>query len=97
MISTLHGKLPLQIYPDKDASVSMRGRMHICKVRGNALGQNLNIEITLDVNTGEFLLMAPDAFVGSFRMGDLIAAQLAQMVARAQRERTEEACHAQTH
>lgn len=97
MISTLHGKLPLYIVPDEDVPVSMRGRMQICKVRGNAFGQNLNFEISLDVETGEMLLMAPDAFVGSFRLGDLIAAQVSQMVARAQRERSQEDAHAQAH
>jgi hypothetical protein len=97
LISTLHGKLPLCIIPDDDVPVSMRGRMQICKVRGNAFGQNLNFEISLDIQTGEMLLMAPDAFVGSFRLGDLIAAQVTQMVARAQRERDQEAGHAQAH
>ena len=97
MISTLHGKLPIYLIPNEDIPVSMRGRLHICKVRGNAFGQIVNFDLTLDVGTGEFLLMAPDMFVGSFRLGDLVAAQLSQMVARAQRERSEEAVHAQAH
>jgi hypothetical protein len=94
VISTLHGKLPLNIIPDEDAAVSMRNRIHVCKVRGKALGQHLNFEITLDANTGEMLLMSPDGFVGAFRIGDLIVAQVSQMLARAQREKDLEANHA---
>ena len=99
MISTLHGRLSLAIFPNPDADLSPRGRMQICRVRGSAFGQeHVNIEVTLDTDTGEILLMSPDNFVGSFRMGDLVAAQLSQMVARAQREREEEGSHvAPTH
>jgi len=97
LISTLHGRLPLAIFPNPDADLSPRGRMQICRVRGPAFGQDLNIEITLDTDTGEILLMSPDSFVGSFRLGDLVAAQVSQMVARAQRERDAEGGYAQAH
>ncbi len=97
MISSLHGHLPLCIEPDEALPVSMRGRLQICRVRGTALGQRLNFQVSLDVETGEFLLMSPDSFVGSFRLGDLVVAQVTQTVARAQRERSLEAPHAKAH
>lgn len=96
MISTLHGNLPLTVYPAADLLVNMRGRAEICTVRGSALGHRVNVSVSLDANTGEFLLFSPDGFTGSFRLGDLIAAQLAQQLARAAHER--ETVHAaQTH
>ena len=94
MISTLHGDLPVYIIPDEDAVLTKRGRLHICKVHGKALGHYVNFEITLDVHTGEMLLMSPDAFIGAFRLGDLLVSQVAQMKARAQYEKTLEADHA---
>lgn len=97
MISTLHGELPLIIYPAEDMAVSMRGRAEICKVRGEVFGQRLNVQITLDVNTGELLVMSPDNFVGSFRIGDLVAAHIQNQVARAARERQEGKHAAQAH
>jgi hypothetical protein len=97
VISSLHGSLPLTIEPEEELPVSMRGRLQICRVRGTALGQRLDFQVSLDVKTGEFLLMSPDTFVGSFRLGDLIVAQATQMVARAQRERSLEAPHAKAH
>lgn len=96
MISTLHGQLPLILYPAEGLQMTMRGRAEICTVRGEALGQRLNVQITLDANTGELLIMSPDNFVGSFRIGDLIAAHVQTRVAQAARER-KEADDAQTH
>ncbi len=96
MISTIHGELPLTIHPTEELPVTMAGRAEICKVRGQALGQYLNVQITLDVNSGELLLMSPDNFVGAFRLGDLIAAHVQTRLAQAVRQR-EEAAHAQTH
>ena len=96
MISTIHGHLPLIVYPADGLPVSMRGRAEICKVRGEAFGQHLNVQITLDVNNGELLVMSPDSFVGSFRLGDLIAAHVQTRLTRAVRER-QEASDAQTH
>lgn len=96
MISTIHGDLPLILYPAEGLQVSMRGRAEICKVRGEALGQPLNVAITLDTNTGELLLMSPDNFVGAFRIGDLIAAHVQMRLVKAVHER-QEAAHAQTH
>lgn len=96
MISTIHGHLPLVVHPAEELAVTTAGRAEICKVRGQALGQYLNVQITLDVNTGELLLMTPDYFVGSFRIGDLIAAHLHHRQATVARER-EEGEHAQTH
>ena len=97
MISTLHGQLPLVIYPNPDLDVSAFGRVRICKVRGQALGHHLNFEISLNVDTGEVLLMEPGAFIGSFRIGDLIAAQVTQMICRAQAEQAEGGVDAQAH
>lgn len=96
MISTLHGELPLIVYPAEGMAISMRGRAEVCKVRGQAFGQHLNVLITLDVNSGELLITSPDHFVGSFRIGDLIAAHVQQRVANAARERREGG-DAQTH
>jgi hypothetical protein len=97
MISTIHGHLPLIVYPTEELPVTMGGRAEICKVRGQALGQYLNVQITLDVNTGELLLMSPDNFVGSFRIGDLIAAHLQNRLAHVAREREEGEHAAQAH
>lgn len=97
MISTIHGHLPLVLSPTQELPVTTGGRAEICNVRGQALGQYLNVQITLDVNTGELLLMSPDNFIGSFRIGDLIAAHLQSRLARIAREREEEGQHAQTH
>jgi hypothetical protein len=96
MISALHGVLPLMLYPAEGLQVSMRGRAEICKVRGEALGQRINAQITLDCDTGELLIMSPDNFVGSFRIGDLIAAHVQMRIGIAARER-QEASNAQTH
>lgn len=98
MISTLYGRLPLAIYPELELPVTVGGRAEICKVRGEALGHRINVQVTLDVNTGELLLMTPDGFVGSFRMGDLIAAHLQrqQMLAMEER-RAQEAADARAH
>jgi hypothetical protein len=96
MISTIHGNLPLVILPTEELPVTMGGRAEICKVRGQALGHYLNVAITLDVNTGELLLMSPDNFVGSFRIGDLIAAHLQNRLVQMAHER-EGREHAQTH
>lgn len=90
MISTLHGRLPLVIYPEVDLDVSPGGRARICNVRGEALGQRLNVQVTLDVNTGELLLFTPDRFVGAFRLGDLVVAQLQQRQVFAAAERRQE-------
>ena len=99
MISTLYGRLPLLIYPEPGQFVTPGGRTEICKVRGEALGQRINVQVTLDVNTGELLLMSPDGFVGSFRMGDLVAAHMQQLLAIAMRERlaNKEGSHASPH
>jgi hypothetical protein len=96
MISTIHGDLALTIYPTEELPITMGGRAEICKVRGQALGQYLNVQITLDVNSGELLLMSPDNFVGSFCIGDLIAAHLQNRLTCIARER-EEGEHAQRH
>lgn len=84
MKTTLHGKLPLQIYPAQDARVTEGGRVEVCCVRGIALGRHVNIQATLDLNTGEVLLFSPDGFVGAFRMGDLVVAHVAGQTARAE-------------
>ena len=100
MISTLYGRLPgLTIYPEVDMQVTPGGRTDVCKVRGEALGQRINVQVTLDLNTGELLLMSPDGFVGSFRMGDLVTAHVQQQLARATRERqaAEGGAHAAPH
>ena len=96
MLSTLHGHLALTIDPIKEIPLSMGGRAEICTIRGEAFGCSLNVNVTLDVNTGELLLFSPDAIVGSFRLGDLIAAQVAAQIAKAQRAR-EEGQYAQAH
>lgn len=87
MISTIHGRLPLVIYPEVELDVSPGGRAEICRVRGDALGQRINIQVTLNVNTGELLLMSPDGLVGAFRMGDLVAAHISQRLVLAEQER----------
>lgn len=85
MISTLHGRLALIVYPDKGLTVTPGGRTAICTVRGEALGQRVNCDITLDLHTGELLIMSPDNFVGAFRLGDLVTAHVTRQVAEAQR------------
>lgn len=97
MISTLLGKLPLTLFPTPELEVSERGRAQICTVRGEVLGQRVNAQITLDVNSGEVLIMTPGNFVGSFRIGDLVAAHVQTCVAYAMRERQEAGDAAQTH
>jgi hypothetical protein len=82
MKTTLHGKLPLTIYPPLGARVTEGGRVELCCVRGDALGRHINIQVTLDLNTGEVLLFSPDGFVGTWRMGDLVAAHIAGQMAR---------------
>lgn len=99
MISTIYGHLPLVVYPQQELPVTQGGRAQVCKVRGGALGHQVNVEVTLDVNTGELLLMSPDGFVGGFRLGDLVTAHLHHQMARAAAERTQqqEGTHAPTH
>lgn len=97
MISTLHGQLALAITPNPALAEVSPCRVHICKVRGAALGQHLNFDISLDVNTGEVLLMEPGTFIGAFRIGDLIAAQVANMLSRTQVERISGGANAQAH
>lgn len=100
MISTLYGHLALTLLPEDGLAVTPGGRAHVCKVRGQALGHHLNVQITLDTNTGELLLMTPDNFVGSFRIGDLIAAHCQRQTLAAAREREqeqEEVAHAKAH
>jgi hypothetical protein len=77
--------------------VSEGGRAQICTVRGEALGQRVNAQITLDVNTGELLIMSPDNFVGSLphRRPDRRARADAPGLRR--RANEVEAGHAQTH
>lgn len=87
MRTTLHGDLPVVIEMTKEIPVSIGGRAELCRMRGVALGNHVNVTVTLDVSTGEVLLFSPDGFVGSFRMGDLVAAQVAGQVARAQKQR----------
>ena len=82
MISTLHGVLPLTVHPAEGVTVNMRGRAEICKVRGIALGQNVNVSIMLDTESGELLFFSPDMQAGTFRLGDLIAAQFPQQKPR---------------
>lgn len=85
MISTLHGNLPLTIQPNAELAVSLNSaQAYICTVRGIALNRHVNVRVTLNVDTGELLLFSPEAMVGAFRLGDLIAAQLAHQAARAQ-------------
>lgn len=91
----MHGDLPVVIEMAKEIPVSMGGRAELCRISGRALGHLVNVTVTLDVSTGEVLLFSPDSFVGSFRMGDLVAAQVASQVARAQKQREyEEGGHA---
>jgi len=89
MKTTLHGNLhQLQIYPPKGLLVTEGGRVEVCRVRGVAIDQFINVEVSLDVNTGEVLLFSPDGFVGAYRMGDLVAAHVAgRRTAREQRQR----------
>ena len=86
MRSTLHGDLDVIVYPVKEIPVTVGGRAELCTVRGTVMGHRVNTTITLDVNSGEVLLFSPDSFAGSFRLGDLIAAHVANQVARAQQE-----------
>lgn len=82
MISTLHGVLPLTVQPAEGVNVNMRGLAEVCKVLGVALGQHVNVRVMLDATSGELLFFSPDAQVGTFRLGDLIAAQLTMLMAR---------------
>lgn len=100
MISTLHGHLDLDVTPAEGLQVNMRDRAEICTIRGQALGHTVNARLMLDLNTGEFLLLNPDNFMGAFRLGDLVVSQVMAAVHRAQMERraNEEAADvAQTH
>jgi len=97
MISTLHGKLPLLVYPAEQLEVSPAGRVTICRIRGEALGQYLNIQVTLDLNSGELVLLSPDGMAGAFRLGDLVAAHVQQSAALALRERQEAEHAARAH
>lgn len=94
MKSTLHGDLSLQLSTPAELPISRGGRVDICTVRGKALGQYVNVAVTLDVHTGEVLLMGPGTFVGAFRMGDLVAAHLVQQINREQAQRAVEDGHA---
>jgi hypothetical protein len=87
VISTIFGQLPVLLYPAPGLDVSEQGRTQICTVRGEVLGQHVNAQFTLDVNTGELLIMTPGNFIGSFRMGDLLAAHMQKCLAYAVRER----------
>jgi len=96
VISTFHGQLPLVVTVTEHPQISAGGRVDLCKVQGAALGQYINAQVTLDVNTGELLLMSPDGFVGSFRLGDLIVSHVQHMSAIAL-QRHQEAGNAQAH
>lgn len=82
MKTTLHGNLPLSTYPTPGAKVTEGGLVELCCVRGVAFGRHINIQATLNLNTGEVLLFSPDGFVGTWRMGDLVAAHVAGQTAR---------------
>jgi hypothetical protein len=99
VISTLLGQLPVIMYPAPELEISASGRAHICTVRGEVLNQPVNVQFTLDVNTGELLILSPGNFVGSFRIGDLLAAHVQKQMAYAVREREAdlEGGNAQTH
>ncbi|MGA0569621.1 hypothetical protein ACO2Q9_02750 [Variovorax sp. VNK109] len=86
MITTLHGKQDLLVYPTAHVEVSPSGRVQLCTIRGEALGRKLNVAVHLDVNTGEVLLFSPKAFVGTFRLGDLVMAQLTRELFEERRE-----------
>lgn len=99
MISTLHGNLDVLVTPADGLQVNMRDRAEICTLRGQVLGHQVNARLMLDLNTGEFLLLNPDNFIGAFRLGDLVVSQVMAAVHRAQMERhDQEGGHvAQTH
>lgn len=92
MISTLHGELPLIAYPADGLPVTESGRSKVCTVRGQVFGQFLNVEVSLNLNTGELLIMSPDCMVGAIRLGDLVVSHAQQALVRSQGE-----AHAQAH
>lgn len=98
MISTLHGDLDVLVTPAEGLQVNMRDRAEICTLRGQVMGHQVNARLMLDLNTGEFLLLNPDNFIGAFRLGDLVVSQVMAAVHRAQMERRDqEGGYAQTH
>lgn len=100
MISTLHGDLDV-IATAVDLVVpadSPRRRGTLCRIRGTVLGQPVNMELVADLETGELMLFSPDGFNGSFRLGDLLVAQVTLQLQKAMAERAElGGAHAQAH
>lgn len=100
MISTLHGTLDvtatavdLVIHAD-----STRRRATLCRIRGRVLGMPQNLELVLDLDTGELMLFSPEGFTGSFRLGDLLVAQATYQLQKAMAERADlGGTHAQAH
>ncbi|MBI2770015.1 MAG: hypothetical protein HYX47_10355 [Burkholderiales bacterium] len=94
IISTIHGVLPLVLSPAKEVPVTEHGRMDICRVRGEAFGQPVNVQITLNTHTGELMLFSPDYMVGAFRIGDLISAHIQNRMVTGLRAAQEDAANA---
>lgn len=100
MISTLHGDLDV-IATAMDLVIpadSQRRRASMCRIRGTVLGQPVNMELVCDLDTGELMLFSPDGFNGSFRLGDMLVAEVTLQLQKAMAERADlEGGHAQAH
>lgn len=90
MISTLHGTLDLTAIAE-DLVLQPGDHHHrratLCRIRGKALGQPVNMQLVFDLDTGEMMLFSPDGFNGSFRIGDMVMAQIAMQVQKAMAQR----------
>lgn len=90
MISTLHGTLDLTAIAE-DVVLQPGDHHHrratLCRIRGTALGQPVNMQLVFDLDTGEMMLFSPDGFNGAFRVGDMVVAQTAMQVQKAMAER----------
>ncbi len=76
MISSLFGNLPVIVYPAHGLVVNGRGRTLVWTVRGKVQDERVDIDFHLDADTGELLLSSNGRWVGSFRVGDLVSAQV---------------------
>ncbi len=79
MISSLFGNLPVIVYPAHGLVVNGRGRALVWTVRGKVQGERVDIDFHLDADSGELLLSSAGRWIGSFRVGDLVTAQVAAM------------------
>lgn len=90
MISTLHGNLDLTATAEDvvlQPGDFQHRRATLCRIRGTALGQPVNMQLVFDLDTGEMLLFSPDGFNGAFRVGDMVVAQTALHVQKAMADR----------